>query len=177
MTKQGNLPLKIDPIRLAETGREFSGRLAIRHMHRLKPLLLSEDGEVQLELKFGVDEVGTRYLQGHLTTNLVLECQRCLDKMTFPVDKEMCLAFVRSEYEAEQLPEEYDPHIVEQTPVALVDLIEDELILSLPQVPMHEREDCLASKMLEPETAPAATDELKQEKNPFEVLATLKDSE
>lgn len=177
MTKQGNLPLKIDPIRLSETRRELSGRLAIRHMHRLKDLLVSDDGEVQLDLQFGVDGMGTRYLHGHLVTKLELECQRCMDTMVFPVDKEMSLAFVRSNHEAEQLSEEYDPHLVEQTPIALVDLIEDELILSLPHVPMHEREDCLASEILEPEPALAATDELKQNENPFEILATLKDSE
>ena len=177
MTKQGSLPLKIDPIRLAETGREFTGRLAIRHMHRLKPLLVSDAGEAQVELRFGVDETGVRYLQGHVTTSLELECQRCLNTMTYPVDKEMLLAFVRSNVEAEQLPEEYDPHLVEQTPLALVDLIEDELILSLPQVPMHEREDCLDSKLLKPEPAQAATDELKRDDNPFEILATLKDTE
>jgi len=177
MTKQGNLPLKIDPIRLAETGREFSGRLPIRHMHRLKSLLVSDAGEAELELRFGVDEIGTRYLQGHVTASLELECQRCLDTMRVQVDKDMLLAFVRSSYEAEQLSGEYDPHIMEQTPLALVDLIEDELILSLPQVPMHEREDCLASEMLEPELAQAATDELEQDDNPFEILATLKDSE
>jgi len=177
MTKQGRLPLKIDPFRLAETAREFTGRLAIRHMHRLKPLLVSETGEAQVELRFGVDEIGIRFLQGHVTTNLELECQRCLKTMTYPVNKEMLLGFVRSNHEAEHLPEEYDPHLVEQTPLALIDLIEDELILSLPHVPMHEREDCLVNEKQAPEPAQAATDELKQDNNPFGILATLKDSE
>jgi uncharacterized protein len=177
MTKQGSLPLQIDPYRLAETGRAFSGFLSLKHMHRLRPSLLSDSGKVRLELQFDIDETGTRILRGHLITDLELECQRCLTAVTFSINKEMCIAFVRSNYEAEQLPEEYDPCVVEQTPIALIDLIEDELILSLPQVPMHKREDCPASKLLVAEDATKATDELEQKENPFEILAKLKDSE
>ena len=178
MTKQGNLPLQIDPFRLAETGRSFSGQLHLRHMHRLQPSLLSDGGEVQLELQFDIDEIGTKYLRGHLKAELELECQRCLEAMTLSINKEMLIAFVRSNYEAEQLPEDYDPFVVDQTPIALIDVIEDELILSLTQVPMHERQDCPASELLETDKpAIKATDELEQKENPFEVLAKLKDSE
>lgn len=178
MTKQGSLPLQIDPFRLAETGRSFSGKLSLRHMHRLKTSLLSDSGEVELALDFGIDETGTKFLRGHVAVDLELECQRCLEAMTLSIDKEMLVAFVRSNVEAEQLPEDYDPFVVEQTPIALIDVIEDELILSLPQVPMHRREDCPASEILDADIqADKATDELEQKQNPFEVLAKLKDSE
>ena len=178
MTKQGNLPLQIDPFRLAETGQSFSGQLHLRHMRRLQSSLLSDSGEVQLKLQFDIDEIGIKYLRGHVTAELELECQRCLEAMTLPINKEMLVAFVRSNHAAEQLPEDYDPFVVEQTPIALVDVIEDELILSLPQVPMHAREDCPASELLDTgKPAVKATDELEQTENPFEVLAKLKDSE
>ncbi len=178
MTKQGNLPLQIDPFRLAETGRGFSGQLSLRHMHRLLPSLLSDDGEVQLELDFDIDETGIKYLRGHVKAELELECQRCLEAMTLSLDKKMLVAFVRSNHEAEQLPEDYDPFVVEQTPIALIDVIEDELILSLPQVPMHKRQDCPASEILDTDKlADEATDEPEQKENPFGVLAKLKDSE
>ena len=178
MTKQGLLPLQIDPFRLAETGRSFSGQLPLRHMHRLQPSLLSDDGEVRLELQFDIDEIGIKYLQGHIKAELKLECQRCLEAMKLSLDKDMLVAFVRSNHEAEQLPEEYDPFVVEQTPIALVDVIEDELILSLPQVPMHERQDCPAREILDSDKlAEEATDEPEQKDNPFGVLAKLKDSE
>jgi uncharacterized protein len=147
-------------------------------MHRLKTSLLSDSGEVGLVLEFGIDETGIKYLQGHVTVELELECQRCLEAMTLSIDKEMLVAFVRSNVEAEQLPEDYDPFVIEQTPIALIDVIEDELILSLPQVPMHKREDCPASEIVATDKqAEKATDELEQKDNPFEVLAKLKDSE
>ena len=178
MTKQGNLPLQIDPFRLAETRRSFTGQLSLRHMHRLQPSLLSDSGEVQLELQFDIDEIGTKYLQGHMAVELELECQRCLEAMTLSINKEMLIAFVRTHHKAEQLPEGYDPFVVEQTPIALIDVIEDELILSLPQVPMHKREDCPATELLKADKqAVKAIDELEQKENPFEVLAKLKDSE
>ena len=175
--QQGTLPVQIDPFRLAATGQSFSGQVPVRHMKRLTTALVSDEGSAQVEIQFGVDEIGVRFLQGHITASLEVECQRCLESMTYEVDTDMSVAFVHNEYEIEQLPGGYEPYLVEETPIALVDLLEDELILSLPQVPMHERADCQASKYLQAEThADEATDDLQTE-NPFEVLAKMKDSD
>ena len=40
------------------------------------------------------------------------------------------------------LPEQYDPLLLDETSIELGSLIEDELTLALPIVPMHEPDEC-----------------------------------
>jgi uncharacterized protein len=47
------------------------------------------------------------------------------------------LVVVHSDREAEGLDEGEDPLVADDQPVLLADLVEDELLLALPQVPVH----------------------------------------
>lgn len=168
--RQDRLPVQVDPYRLAEQGREYDGVLPLRQMKRLSPLLASDEGDARVELHFGVDEMGVRYLQGSIRVNLALVCQRCLEPMTLPVDTELALGFVESTAEADRLPGGYDPYIAESVPLALIDMIEDELLLALPQIPMHDVQECPAQQFVEPDNQQNKHDQ----DNPFQVLADLK---
>lgn len=169
--RQDRLPVQVDPYRLAEQGREYDGVLPLRQMKRLSPLLATDDGEVTLSLQFGVDEMGVHFLRGSIRVNLQLPCQRCLEPMAWPVDTSLALGFVDSTAEADRLPGGYEPYIVESVPLVLVDMIEDELLLSLPQIPMHDLENCPAQEYVEPQDE--QQDKAGQD-NPFQVLADLK---
>jgi uncharacterized protein len=59
--------------------------------------------------------------------------------------------------------------LLEAPTLKLVELLEDELLLSLPQVPMHALGQCAAAQAGEPEEAATTVKE-----NPFAVLAELK---
>ena len=59
----------------------------------------------------------------------------------------------------------------ETNPLILNDVIEDELLLALPQIPMHAEAQCPASKWLKQQHAETADE---TEENPFSVLANLK---
>lgn len=168
--RQDRLPVQVDPYRLAEQGLEYDGVLPLRQMKRLSPLLADNTGEATVRLRFGVDDMGVHYLQGAIRVDLKLECQRCLEPMSWPVESELALGFVASTAEADQLPGGYDPYIVESVPLALIDMIEDELLLALPQIPMHDIEQCPAQEYVEPEEQ---QDKAGQD-NPFQVLADLK---
>jgi uncharacterized protein len=89
--------------------------------------------------------------------------------MSLPVRSNVTLAFVEGIDEAEMLPESLDPVVVENGLVILMDLIEDELLLALPQVAMHPPGECVAHAG---EHVPAGDEPLG--KNPFAVLAELK---
>lgn len=170
--RQDRLPVQVDPYRLAEQGLEYEGVLPLRQMKRLLPQLATDDGEVSVSLHFGVDDMGVHFLTGSISANLVLLCQRCLEQMELPVETDLALGFVDSTAEADALPGGYEPYIVESVPVALIDMIEDELLLSLPQIPMHELQECSARQFVEPSDT-GQQDEAGQE-NPFQVLADLK---
>jgi uncharacterized protein len=65
--------------------------------------------------------------------------------------------------------------VVDETPLQLNEVIEDELLLALPQIPMHDEADCHASGLLKQNSS--AEDEAEQKANPFSVLAKLKQEE
>ena len=165
------LPHQIDPFRLCEARASLSGPVPLKQMQRLKPLLAGDSGEINVVLDFDIDELGVPFVKGELQAELSLICQRCLEPFPFMVNQQSTLAWVRSDQEAERLPLRFEPYLVETNPLILNDVIEDELLLALPQIPMHAEAQCPASKWLKQQHAETADE---TEENPFSVLANLK---
>lgn len=173
------LPVHIDPFRMAETRRLLEGKYALNDMTRLGESLQDTEGEVSVSLEFGIDNEGIRFIRGRVQAEVSLICQRCLEVMRYPIDSEFVLGLVRSMAEAEALPSHYEPLVVDDEPQYLRDIIEDELLLALPIVAMHEQDACRAELNLgttkqsekaqeEKDTGAVASD------SPFAVLADLK---
>lgn len=172
------LPVQIDPYRLAQSGQWLKGELSLTSMGRLLPSILPGDDAVTVELHFVRDPSGWTVIDGVVQGALRLDCHRCMQEMALPVDLKLKLAVINDRSEMEQLPEHYDPLLLEESTVVLSDIIEDELILLLPIVPMHDESDCEASEILngltdEMQQAVAEEKESKRD-NPFAVLAELK---
>jgi uncharacterized protein len=169
------LPEYVDPWRAADLGKTFSGRAAIADLPRLVEVVMSPEGEVELTLIFGRDENKRACIQGSVRATLNLECQRCLGAMDFSVEAEVNLALVESSAQAERLPESYDPLLVEEPRIRLLDIVEDELLLAIPQIPRHPLGACNTSYMApEPQLSESGAAE---KVNPFAVLAELKDKQ
>lgn len=166
------IPEHIDPFRFAEQGLGLDGIVQLKSMPRLLALLHVPTGNVLVNLNFGIDEQGITYLKGHLQTNVVLQCQRCMEPLNYEIISDFSLGIITSIDEANQLPAVYEPAMANEGSLALRDLIEDEVILNLPLIPRHEPEDC---KIQLPLTDAGWEDE--KNKSPFQVLASLKDKE
>ncbi|MBI3561396.1 MAG: DUF177 domain-containing protein [Gammaproteobacteria bacterium] len=166
------LPHQLDPFRLAEAGVLLSGSLPLAQLRRLTPLLADDQGEIRLALQFDIDELKVPCMTGRIEADLQLACQRCLEPYLYKVAHNLALAWVRSDLEIERLPTRYEPYLVEATPVMLNDVIEEELLLALPQVPLHPDQSC-SSKVVAnaPQSTTAA---VESRANPFAVLANLK---
>lgn len=170
----------IEPFELATQRRTLEGRLSVSALPRLIQSLSTDAVEaldryqVDYVLNFGVDDGGVPGVTGTVKTVLPLECQRCMEEMEFPVSLKIQLALVKSRQAAQQLPENYDPLLViPDEEISVESIIEDELILALPQVAMHEMKDCPKGEAFlhkEDEAAP-------KRENPFAVLAQLKASQ
>ena len=149
--------------------------MALADMPRLGAMLLDRTGEVRVELEFGTDAHGVRFIAGRVETKLVLECQRCLEPMELPLGLDFRLGVVGGQQEAERLPEGCEPLVVEDGAagrrVSLAALVEDELLLALPIVPRHE--DTASCTQYRAEDSPR-TQEPRD--NPFAALAKLKHS-
>jgi len=171
------LPVHIDPLRMAESRRLLEGSIALAEMVRLGESLQDTQGEVSISLEFGIDNEGIRFIHGHVQAEVSLICQRCLETMRYPLDSEFMLGLVRSTTEAENLPSHYEPLLVDDEPLFLRDIIEDELLLALPIVAMHAPEECSAELNSAPQSEQAQEDEdtgTTAGDNPFAVLADLK---
>lgn len=136
------LPQSVQLERLAETGAVLSGSVALKGMTRLA-YLHDDEGSAEVKLAFGTDGQGIRYATGRIRAELHLVCQRCLQPMMFPIDVALRLGLVHPE-EAEQLPDDYEPLVYDEPAVEVARIVEDELVLALPIVPMHAPQDCPA---------------------------------
>ena len=127
------------------------------------------EGPISVDLAFELQPGGRPIVQGSIQAKVSMACQRCLELATIALHCEVSIGVVKNEEQAELLPADLDPLIVEDQ-LNLFELIEDELILALPIVPVHEYCDLPAGGI--PEEDPKATS--PERENPFAVLASLK---
>jgi uncharacterized protein len=163
----------LDPWRFADLGKEIGGELPLDTFARLGACLLKPAGNVSFKLIFQRDRERRAILSGWIKAVLSLQCQRCLGEVNLPIDTSLSVAFVKGMDEAELLPEDLDPCLVEDDQVAFRDLLEDELLLALPQVAMHDPGTCHAPVSGADGETPIESSGQERE-NPFAALAELK---
>jgi uncharacterized protein len=166
-------PDRLDPWRFADLGKEIGGELPLETFSRLSACLLKPAGNVSFRLAFGRDPERRAILGGWLKAVLSLQCQRCLEEVNLPVDIRLSVVFVRGLDEAEMLPDDLEPCLIEDGQVVFRDLLEDELLLALPQVAMHDPGACHPPAQGVAEKAPIERSGQERE-NPFAALAELK---
>lgn len=162
----------VDPWRLCSQGKTVSGKLLLSDLKRLAPLLASSAGEAAFVFRFDRDEEGRAILVAEVEAVLSVVCQRCLEACEWPVATSSRLALVQGYDEAGRLPDELDPLLLPEPRLEPVKLVEDELLLALPAVPMHALDACRPPLASSEPLASAA--EPSEPANPFAVLATLR---
>ncbi|MGK0673346.1 MAG: YceD family protein [Halothiobacillaceae bacterium] len=134
MFDQWQQPLDIRA--LACQGITLEGEVHATKLPRLQGTVL-RDASIRFSLSFGKNDEGRAVVTGRVQGTVELVCQRCLDAVAIELDVAVGLGGVDSEEEAKRLPPELDPLILGEEWVCLADLIEDEILLALPVVPMH----------------------------------------
>lgn len=166
---KASLPITIDPRRAADQGRFLEGEIALKELERLCGYLVDSDGVVGVNLTFGVDEERIRFIKGQAETTVKMLCQRCLEPVTLELEAEMSLGIVADDEAAKQLPRYYDPNIINEPKQDIYQLIEQELILTLPLIAQHQ--NCVVKTTFGEEAIESVDSE---KENPFNVLAQLK---
>ncbi len=121
---------------MVQARRSFQGKLPLASLQRLCGSLAAPDGDADYDLEFGKDELGVAYIAVRVDADLPLTCQRTLDVYRQPVHVEQRLGLIGDESEEAALPPGYEPLLIPDGEVSLTDVIEDELILALPVVPL-----------------------------------------
>jgi len=92
-----------------------------------------------------VDQRGSLSLRLTVSGEVGLACQRCLGEMPYGVEVERTLYLARNEAEMERLDALPDSDAIQPgETLSLVELVEDEVLLSLPFAPMHAEGECPA---------------------------------
>ena len=125
----------LDPWKAADGRRTLSGTMPLSRMPRLLPLLAESDGEARFSAGFAFDGQGMVTISMEVEAQLPLICQRSLELYQQAVERSSLLGVIEEMDEESSMPGNYEPVLVEHRRLALLDLVEDELILGLPQVP------------------------------------------
>lgn len=171
----------LDTFELTRSGLEVHGRTPLIHFQRLMSDLPEQpDTTAEWWVKGEKNALGQYYLDVRVNAAPVLECQRCLAPMTWPVDLHSRLQVVNSEADldagltdgdsvGDDDTEDSVERIVGSRRLDASALIEDEIILSLPYVPKHDV--CPAAAQGAAAQEPDADED---HASPFAVLGQLK---
>lgn len=150
--------------------RSFNGTLAVASLSRLADALAAADGVIAYDIEFDRDDLGVAYLAIRAQTEVSLTCQRTLEAFVMPVSIDTRLGLITREEDEAGLPSGYEPLLLESAEIRPADVIEDELLLALPLIPVKpglEESDLIWST--DPEQAEATP-----RPNPFAALGSLK---
>lgn len=161
-------PEIVDPFRLAERDAELQGRIAPSTLERLGTMLAGTNGWIDVRVHFGRHAEVRAMLEGEAVAEVELLCQRCMRPFMYRHTFEFRLGMVNDEEKAALLPDGFEPLVIQDEQLRIADVVEDELILGLPLVPMHEAPDCNRELLHWQE-------EDESRENPFSVLEGLKD--
>ncbi|MFQ5756886.1 MAG: DUF177 domain-containing protein [Acidiferrobacterales bacterium] len=162
------MPATIDPVKLTDAGARLSGDLPLKAMDRLRAMCVDDQAQACVVLQFERSgEPGLRRIWGDITITLHVACQRCLQPMSLVLDVHPSLIVVVPDQDSDLLARETDV-VVADRPVRLARVVEDELLLAMPMIPMHDVGKCPSAAYL----GKARHQERKD--SPFSVLDRLK---
>ncbi len=167
------LPASVDAERMVAGRRSFEGVLPVAELPRLVQALAKDSGEVAYNLDFGQGQLGGPELHVRLAARLVLECQRTLQPFEWPVEVDTRLGLLAREGEAAALPGECEPLLLENGALQPRRVIEDELLLALPLVPVKPGSEILQGEWSAPGQSPQDAERGEAVTHPFADLRKL----
>lgn len=156
----------VDVLGFARDGGSMESVVPISALSRLADVVTDDSGSLSWRVVGERQADGKSYLHLTVAGELQLRCQRCLEPMAWQLLEETSLQLVSSGkvLPDEDLIDEVADPIVAEKEMALLPLVEDEVLLALPIAPRH------AACAL-PGPARARGDE-----SPFALLAQIKSS-
>lgn len=156
----------IDSLDFAKNGKKISGEEPFAGLPRLREELESPDGVLRYSVQGGVNKQGVPFLDVNMSGDCILRCQRCLGALGHPVRiATRLLLREQSELDALEDSEEEHDSILAEPRLDVLDMLEEEILLSLPISPRHESGECQAKD---------GDGAGKGKENPFAALANLK---
>ena len=158
----------IDAFDFSRINGSREGVTPVAEMTRLTKDCADNSGSIRWKVQGGTSKQGYPQLTLSVAGTVHLVCQRCLTPFAYDIDSETVLMLGKDDAHADEIEDILDDEsidvIVGSRAMNVADLVEDEALLALPQVPKHD---------VCPDTA--LLDALKGEKkSPFAGLKDLK---
>jgi uncharacterized protein len=119
------------PQQLAKNNARWRGEIALSSFARLGELLEAND-PIAVDLKFSLTDEGTCKVVGTAKVDARFECQSCLEVVPREIVALIDFRVVSSEQQARQTAHSAEPFLMRSDSVSIAELIEDDLLLSLP---------------------------------------------
>lgn len=134
---------RVDVAALAAQGAVVTRHDDLAGFARLADVLAGPGGSAQSQLRFLQAAAGIPGCELDVRASVTLRCERCLEPFVEALQSSTRLAFVEEGQEAGGVPAGFEELAVRGGRVSLHELVEDELVLSLPLVAKHgEGTDC-----------------------------------
>lgn len=169
------LPAEIDPIQLSEEGTRLMGELSGTSMSRLREDCTAMSGPVRIDLRFEKTVGGQRLMSGTIELACQTICQRCMQSMDLSLETKTLTLLLKPEEEAASGGSEVRESIIAEGRVSLSSLVEDELLLAMPMIPMHDSSECSVTGCTSGSNL--RDDATANKQSPFAVLGALKNKD
>lgn len=153
-------PGVIDGLQFARGAQAVRGVLGMEQLPRVAELQGATEG-LAFGVRGGMRDDGKPCLWISVSGELRLVCQRCLGQLIFPLSIEAELVLTQNAREIEEAQDDVD-RVLASRAMSVAQLVEDEVLLSLPMVPRHDR--CVA----------ALSEGREAKASPFGVLTELR---
>jgi uncharacterized protein len=126
---------RVNAVELAGRAATLDRRLGLSQLPRLIDAGALDGTQVTAQMEFGTFE-GRTTIAVRVAGEVFLACQRCLKPCACAVDEEASLAVVAGD--TDEVPGGYEPLLGDAERLSVVEVIEEQVLLGLPLVPLHE---------------------------------------
>lgn len=148
------LPKQLPVKKLGKEYKNLEGYVKIDSLARVNDLFASDDtktgqAELLVKLSFAVKSNSIITVEGKINQEVMLSCQRCLSALSYDINADLKVVITNNVERQDIAHSDYEPVILNYTDMLdLYQIVEDELILSLPIVPKHDEgsSQCVAQE-------------------------------
>ena len=162
----------VDSLVGTEAAIDFTIPLA--ELPRVSHELTASDGEARGNVRFS-RQLGQAVADLGVSAAPEVVCQRCMQPMRWPIKVKSRIALVSDYNAADRVSEGLEVFLVEADSISVRDLVDEEILLALPNVARHEEgSECAVNKMQLPgQEADAEEAADSQVQKPFAQLGEL----
>ena len=133
----------LDCLEFARSGGVLERSMRLDELPRLADVLVTTEGFLSVRLEGWRDDAGKSWLQVDIAGEPVLCCQRCLGGVKFPlaISSRLQLIAPGEDWPDDDLVDDSADAITAEKALAVLSLVEEEVLLALPIAPRHEQCD------------------------------------